>query len=216
MTDRPVSSRRTMSQGQNPRQHPRTREIILQAAEDVFTERGFSDASMSRIAKQANVTKSLIHHHFGTKENLWLEVKMKRFDDYFAVQRQQLETAGASPDNLRQAIFNLFNVLRNDPAVVRLIAWHLLEKTEMHRHGEEQDLTALGMARIAEAQQSGAIRKDLDPGYMLVSFFCLVFHWFMAKHEYLKWIGADPASGNADDEYLETMLKIFFEGVQPR
>lgn len=205
-----------MSSGHNTGRQVPTRDVILQAAEAVFTERGFSDASMSKIAKRANVTKSLIHHHFGTKENLWMEVKMRRFDDYFAVQRRQLETAGASPDNLRQAILNLFNVLRDDPAVVRLIGWHLLDKTEMDRHGDERDLTALGMARVAEAQKNGTIRPDLNPGYLLVTFFCLVFHWFMAKHEYLKWIGQDPGSQTADDEYLETMVKIFFEGVRPR
>lgn len=215
--DRSTSQLRAdMSQGRNPRHPSSTRDIILQAAEDVFTERGFSDSSISRIAKRAKVTKSLIHHHFGTKENLWMEVKMRRFDDYFAVQRQQLETAGASPDNLRQAILNLFNVLRDDPAVVRLIAWHLLDRTVMERHGDEKELTALGMARVAEAQRAGTIRPDLDPGYLLVSFFCLVFHWFLAKHEYLKWVGVDPTSPTADDEYLEAMLKIFFDGVRPR
>jgi len=56
--------------GQTKKQHhsPATKDVILDAAQEIFIERGFSDTSMSRIAKKANVTKSLIHHHFGSKE----------------------------------------------------------------------------------------------------------------------------------------------------
>ena len=193
-----------------------TRDAILDAAQELFTERGFSDTSTSQIAKKANVTKSLIHHHFGSKEQLWREVKNRRFHEYFSTQKERLQTDHIGVDGLKESIVNLFEVLRDDPNTMRLICWHLLERTELERHEDERELSALGLARVAEAQGAGVIRPDVHPGYLLITFFCLVFHWFMAKHEYLKWIGEAPDSDHADQDYLETMLKIFFEGVLPR
>src|SRR5690606_25552520 len=47
-----------------------TRAEILEAAEQLFLQDGFGRTSISAIARLAGVTKSLIHHHFGTKEAL--------------------------------------------------------------------------------------------------------------------------------------------------
>ena len=51
-----------------------TRESILDAATALFVDRGYEGVSMSAIAKDAGVTKSLIHHHFGTKAELYRDV----------------------------------------------------------------------------------------------------------------------------------------------
>lgn len=193
-----------------------TKDIILEAAEKIFVEKGFSATSMSKIAKDARVTKSLIHHHFGSKEQLWMEIKKRRFAEYFAMQKEQLAVDDLGVESFRNCIVGLFDVLRNNPEVVRLISWHLLERTDTERHEDEEELTSMGLARLFEAQSEGFLRKDVDPRYMLVAFFCLVFHWFMSKHEYLKWVGIDPDSESVDDEYLINMLKIMFEGVLPR
>ena len=195
---------------------PSTRDAILDAAEKIFVEKGFSATSMSNIAKGAKVTKSLIHHHFGSKEQLWTEIKQRRFAEYFAMQREQLAGADLGVESLRDCIVGLFDVLRNSPEVVRLISWHLLDRADTRRHEDEQELTIMGLAKLYDAQRDGFLRDDVDPRYILVSFFCLVFHWFMGKHEYLKWVGIAPDSESTDDEYLENMLKIMFEGVLPR
>ena len=52
-----------------------TREAILAAVMDLFAEQGVGRVSMSRIAAQAGITKSLIHHHFGSKQDLWNAVR---------------------------------------------------------------------------------------------------------------------------------------------
>ena len=50
-----------------------TRASILDAARDVFAERGFDKASIRAIATAAEVDPALVHHYFGTKEKLFLE-----------------------------------------------------------------------------------------------------------------------------------------------
>jgi hypothetical protein len=57
-----------------PRRHRRdpeaSREAILAAARDVFTERGYARATIREIARRAGVTHGLVMRHFGTKEKL--------------------------------------------------------------------------------------------------------------------------------------------------
>jgi AcrR family transcriptional regulator len=49
-----------------------TRQSILDAARQVFAEKGYDQASIRAIAAQAGVDPALVHHYFGTKEKLFL------------------------------------------------------------------------------------------------------------------------------------------------
>lgn len=48
-----------------------TRERILAAALDLFSERGFDGASTREIAARAGVTQPLLNYHFSGKDELW-------------------------------------------------------------------------------------------------------------------------------------------------
>ena len=51
---------------------PDTREAILHAAATAFAEKGFDGASIRAIAAGAGVDPALVHHYFGTQEQLFL------------------------------------------------------------------------------------------------------------------------------------------------
>ncbi len=51
-----------------------TREAILVAARVVFAEQGYEGASIRQIARDAAVDPALVHHYFGTKEELFKSV----------------------------------------------------------------------------------------------------------------------------------------------
>jgi AcrR family transcriptional regulator len=51
---------------------PETRDAILDAARDAFADKGFDGATVRTIATNAGVDPALVHHYFGTKEQLFL------------------------------------------------------------------------------------------------------------------------------------------------
>ena len=51
---------------------PDTRSAILAAARAAFAAKGFAGASVRGIAADAGVDASLVHHYFGTKDDLFL------------------------------------------------------------------------------------------------------------------------------------------------
>jgi AcrR family transcriptional regulator len=57
-----------------------TREAILAAARDAFADRGFDGSSIRSIAASAGVDPALVHHYFGSKDQLFLDVMQAPFD----------------------------------------------------------------------------------------------------------------------------------------
>jgi AcrR family transcriptional regulator len=50
------------------------RRVFLDAATEVFAERGFAETRMADIAKRANVSKALLYEYFISKEDVFLQV----------------------------------------------------------------------------------------------------------------------------------------------
>ena len=55
-----------------------TREIILDAAERHFADRGFTAANLREIAFDANVTQAMVNYYFGSKVEMFKEVYLRR------------------------------------------------------------------------------------------------------------------------------------------
>jgi AcrR family transcriptional regulator len=60
-----------------------TRSLLLDAAEEVFAEKGFAPATLDDIAHTAGYTKGAIYKHFATKEDLFLAVSDRYWRRYF-------------------------------------------------------------------------------------------------------------------------------------
>ena len=71
----------------------RTRSLLLDAAEEVFAEKGFTPASLDDIAHAAGYTKGAIYKHFSTKEDLFLAVSDRYWRRYFDNFAEVMSTA---------------------------------------------------------------------------------------------------------------------------
>ncbi|GHC73760.1 TetR/AcrR family transcriptional regulator [Streptomyces flavofungini] len=67
----PAPRRRGRPSRTQAEQGPAMREVILEAAREQFSERGYEKASVRSIAKAAGVDSALVHHYFGTKEQVF-------------------------------------------------------------------------------------------------------------------------------------------------
>ena len=202
-----------------PTDSTQTRSAILDAAEAQFAAKGFAAASMSEIAAKSKVSKSLLHHHFGSKEGLWSAVKERRFGEFWSQQAGLVESLPTGPEMLDLSVKTYFQFLSANPDFVRLLMWHFLEQEAL-----EGKVAPTGAAEVAatvkklrQAQQAGHVREDIDPRNLMIMFFSLVVHWHEAKSLYLSWVGqpANQTAAAADKAYLKDMLKVFLRGVSP-
>ncbi|RFF28457.1 MULTISPECIES: TetR/AcrR family transcriptional regulator [unclassified Wenzhouxiangella] len=188
-----------------------TQARILDAAFDLFVDKGFAAVSMRELAERSGVTKSLIHHHFGTKEGLWDAVKEAAFARYYEGQKDELEGADSpDPELLKNGVTRYFRFLQENPQVVRLFTW-------MHLEGDttcnemDAELVELGARRVREAQDAGLLRSDVNPTHVVTVFINACSQWFEVRPQHKNWEGI-----GSDDEYLDDFLKIFMDGLAPR
>ncbi len=195
-----------------------TRQAILEAAEEIFLEKGFADTSMSQIAKEAGVTKSLIHHHFVSKENLWNEVKRAALEE-FAVKQQEIRQRGeVSLGTLMETAAAYFRFIQHNPKVIRMMAWMTVENLQGgHESCMHDDLIEDAISQVAEAQRRGIIRNDVPPFHVVVTILSMIHGWFQDRCIFQKWLVADDsaeASAAADDVFLGSALRFLIEGIR--
>ena len=73
----------------------RTRTAILNAAERLYAERGFSDVTLRDIVAEANVNLAAVNYHFGSKDELIAELFVTRS---IATNRERLSELKAVED----------------------------------------------------------------------------------------------------------------------
>jgi TetR/AcrR family transcriptional regulator len=192
-----------------------TRRAILDAAEAIFVEKGFAAASMSDVARRAAVTKSLIHHHFGSKEELWIEVKRRSVEEYIKAQLPVMASAASDRVSLSESLRLYFRFLEHNPNFVRLSTWMNLEDPRLSAPADP-DLLRRGVERLRRAQAHGAFRRDVDPWHIMFMFFALSNYWFQARHAHGHDVYASSDPATANERYLDDVLRVLLEGVVPR
>lgn len=143
-----------------------SRQAILAAALDVFAERGHRGTSLTEIASRVGMTQPGLLHHFGTKDELLLQVVREREE-----RSKQAVVDHLSPGSLRiqQAIEALAEV--NEHAAVEQLLLttlsaeavpddHPLHEYFVRRYRQNRDDLAESLRR---AQADGVIKLDVDP-----------------------------------------------------
>lgn len=84
---------------------------LLAAATKLFHRRGYASTSVREIVAAAGVTKPVLYHYFGSKEELYLEIArhlLNHFEEQLAEFRRYEESASERIFRLCDAMFSLF------------------------------------------------------------------------------------------------------------
>src|SRR5690348_13720956 len=98
-----------------------TREAILQAARDAFAGRGYDQASIRAIATSAGVDPALVHHYFGTKEELFLATVDAPIDPAEIIPKVIEGDRDTAPERLVRTFLSVWDHPVAGPAAVALI-----------------------------------------------------------------------------------------------
>ena len=140
-----------------------SRETILTTALEVIGHKGYGATSLRDIAAAVGMTQAGLLHHFGTKENLLIEVLRKRD----AVNRAQL---GDSPDEVLPLTIRLARHNLEIPGLIHLFVSLEAAAGDLghpcHAYFRERDAVVHGrVARdIERRQERGTFDPDVDAG----------------------------------------------------
>ena len=193
-----------------PRDAEATRKAILDVAEQLFVKEGFGSTSMARIAKTCGCANSLIVHHFGSKEELWNQVKERAFAGFVEENQRIFSDQPVSVTGMRETTHAFFRLLKDSPQLVQL-----LQRVEMERDPNRSRMNTRQLepfvARMREAQQAGILRDDVPAAYLLLILINALTRWFEARHLFGKWEAL--GDGDTDRQFLDSVYKVFLEGA---
>jgi TetR/AcrR family transcriptional regulator len=187
-----------------------TRNAVLCAAERLFAEQGFAATSMRDISQLSGVSHPLIHHHFGSKSDLYLAVKRRLIEDY-ARRFPNAAKAANRPLDVRAEMRRLMKYIGGNPMMLRLAARTRLEGDHQAWPGDPAVLDML-TRRIAFSQKRHLIRRDVSPEHLSVMLLGLVYFW-LERREYLAHRFGTRIN---DADYLRQAIAILERGIEPR
>lgn len=159
------------------------REEILQAAAQIFREKGYHAASMRDLAEAVDLQKASLYHHLQSKQELLLELLDRAIDLLIDDTLSVLESDQTPVEKLRAAMRAYMSRLTSDAdlAAVLLLEHRSLESDLRAGHVERRDrLESLWRELIAEGIQNGDFRP-VDPaiaGFVLLGVLNWTITWF--------------------------------------
>lgn len=115
-----------------------SRQKILDAAEQLFSQQGFDGASIRDIAKRAGVQGALVHHHGGSKEALFHTVVARRAEELAALRLDALRQCKAQGDPGLRDILSCFVVPFLDLVLDGGPAWNAYGRLIAHVSADER------------------------------------------------------------------------------
>lgn len=89
-----------------------TRQEILAAARTEFAAHGYENTSMRAVARAAEVNSALVHHYFGTKDQLFLAA----LDFPFQPRELAAQVLGGDRDRVGERLIRFLLAMLEDPA----------------------------------------------------------------------------------------------------
>ncbi|MBR2529226.1 MAG: TetR/AcrR family transcriptional regulator [Blautia sp.] len=149
-----------------------TKQHIIRTAVQLFSRKGYSDTTTREIAAAANVSHTLLHKYFTSKEGLYLACIQSK---------TQMEDFGSDPffdtdqpiEKLREFLMCQLFPDEDTPVSMRhfresllLLCDHPLSGTQVWENERKEDLERRLAALIILGQQEGEIR-NMDPHAMV-------------------------------------------------
>lgn len=140
------------------------RQDILQAATELFTERGYDKSSIRELAARAGVSSASLYHHFRSKYAVFVSLIEGAMDLHFAGLDEALRDYDAPDDQLRHVFRNHLRIHLGHPEV-RLVAGDFspLHGPELDEFIAQRDRYEHAIQEIVVRGQQAGVFDVADP-----------------------------------------------------
>lgn len=194
---------------------------IVEAAQKVFCAKGFDNASMDEIAREAQFAKRTIYQYFVSKDDLLFAVAVKGFRTQFEYLEGAISQGGTGLEQLRRAASAYHRFCRDFPGLFRLMSYAGHVPNQSEAAPSRQELIGMGQPMFREfaavvqaGKEDGSIRGDVDPlmGACSVAFVLTGFFRMLAE----AGESFTTARGLDQDEFVEFTLRLLGDALGPR
>jgi len=196
-----------MSERAAPRR--RRRDEVLQAAADLFFEKGYEATSTADIAERVGILRGSVYYYLDTKEALLFELLEGVFAGFLSALEEIQAQDGNALEKLRRVVGHHVRYLADNLVRTTLFLTESRSLSIEHRAvvlEQEEEYRAALVDLIASGQREGTIRGDVRPEIVamaIVGAANWVHRWY--------WSGGDATA----DEIARQFEIVLTEGLAP-
>jgi TetR/AcrR family transcriptional regulator len=191
-------------------------ERILDAALEVFSERGYRGATIDQIAEQAGMSKPNLLYYFRRKKDMY-EALITRLLDTWLEPLQELDGDGDPLPELQSYIRRKLEMSRDFPRESRLFANEILQGAPHIHQLLETELKPLvdEKAEVIRGWMKQGLINPVDPRHLIFSIWSTTQHYADFDIQVRVILGPDPGGEGRFEDAARYLEALFLDGLRP-
>jgi TetR/AcrR family fatty acid metabolism transcriptional regulator len=184
---------------------------ILRAAERVFARKGFQEATISDVAREAEVSDATIYEYFASKEELLFSIPGETARKGKEKIESILKLVRGTANKIRVIIYDYLWFYKTHPdyaSVAMLILKQNRKFLETNAYEDVRELSRMILKVIREGVEDGDIKANVDP-HLLRSVILGTI-----EHMVIRWVLLGKPE-NLED-YVDPLTDLIMEGIASR
>src|SRR6188768_1549492 len=193
------------------------RELILEAALEVFSAHGFRGATVDQIADAAGMSKPNLLYYFRSKEDIHATLIQRLLDTWLAPLRE-LDDIGDPMTELRSYIRRKLEMARDFPRESRLFANEILQgapRILQLLQGELKSLVDEKVEVIKGWMRNGRIART-DPYHLIFAIWATTQHYADFDVQVRAVLGPDRGADGRFEDAARFLENLFLHGLLPK
>ncbi len=190
---------------------------LLEAAIEVFAERGPNAATIDQICDKAGLNKRMLYHYFGSKEKLYQQALNHMYQQLLSLDIS-LETMLLPVEELLETIvLQHHKFLFEHRNFVRLISYENLNYGRSAKKlkliaSDAPVIKALHLA-LEKGRKENLFRKDMDVQELLISILGLCFFYFSNEYTMKELVGERTTTKQAVEKRAKHVADLLLNGI---
>jgi TetR/AcrR family fatty acid metabolism transcriptional regulator len=188
--------------------------IIIDAALNVFREKGYANARMADIARRAGVSYGLVYHYFGSKEVLFEMIVESWWSALYAMMDNEIASGDEIRDKLVNIIEFFLNTYGQKPNLMSIFVSEVCRSSVYHtEEGLSKFLKFFSLCEqiMVQGQESGFLVKDVPPHHLTY-----IFYGAIETFISVMVLGKEPLTKKRHERATSSILQVFIDGARAR
>jgi len=187
---------------------------IIEAALRIFAGKGFQEATIAEISREAEVSEPTVYEHFGTKEELLFAIPEKITRDSIEEMEKILDFIQGAEARVRAILRAYIRLYQTNPDYAALALLQLSPNKRFRQtraHGSIRRAAHILLDAIKEGVADGTFRQNVGP-YLIRSMLlgCI-------EHMFIHWHVQGKPEEKADIlNRLDAIMDIILDGVRSK
>lgn len=200
------------------RDSKKSKEDILKAAEEAFSQKGLFGTRVDEIAGIPNINKRMIYEYFGCKRDLYKEVLKVAYHRIGNHGKAVIGPDMQFDEAIRSVIEFYFEYLSAHPTYVNLILWENLNRGEFISELEQSEIgqPMLGVLQgiLERDRQRGVLRADFEPRQVIITMLTSTFAYFSNRYTLSVILQYDMKMKQSIEKKASDLADMIIEYIQ--